>query len=65
MTPVTVRLRHHVEEEGLDIVVESLVIQEGLGYQTEILTILFVFFTTNFKHGELVFPIDFIAYKNK
>ena len=33
---------HHVEEEGLHVEVERLVVQEELGQQAEVLAVLFV-----------------------
>lgn len=30
---------HHVEEEGVRVIVERLVVQEQLGHQTEVLTV--------------------------
>ena len=40
---------HHVEEERFDVVVESLVVEERLGDQTKVLTVLLVLLTTHLK----------------
>ena len=47
---VAVRDGHHVEQEGLHIIVEGFVVQKGLGNQAEILTILFVLLPANLKY---------------
>lgn len=39
MTPRVVSFGHNVEEKRLNIVIESLVIQEEFGQQTQVLTI--------------------------
>ena len=38
---------HHVEEERLDVVVESLVVEEGLGDQAKVLAVLLVLLSTH------------------
>ena len=40
---------HHVEEERFHIVVERLVVEERLGDQTKVLTVLLVLLTTHLK----------------
>ena len=49
MAPVGVGGGHHVEEERLDVVVERLVVEERLGDQTKVLTVLLVLLTTHLK----------------
>ena len=39
MAALTVRLRHDVEEEGLDVVVERLVVEEEFGEQAQVLAV--------------------------
>ncbi len=39
VTAVAISLRHHVEEEGLDIVVQRLVVEKQLGQQTQVLAV--------------------------
>ena len=39
MEPRGVKLGHDIEQEGVCVVVESLVVQEQLGYQTEVLAV--------------------------
>ena len=38
---------HHVEEERLDVVVESLVVEEGLGDKAKVLAVLLVLLSTH------------------
>ena len=67
---------HHVEEEGFHIVVERLVVEERLGDQTKVLTVLLVLLTTHLKRQlcvsvdkknsylkdrELVFSVDLVT----
>ena len=52
VTATTVRLRHHVEEERLNVKIERLVLQEQFGHQAEVLTVDFVLFSVHFKDGE-------------
>ena len=49
MAAVGVGGGHHVEEERLDVVVERLVVEERLGDQTKVLTVLLVLLTTHLK----------------
>ena len=39
MAAGVVRLRHDVEEEGLHVVVQRLVVQEQLGQETQVLAV--------------------------
>lgn len=39
MAPGVVRLRHDVEEEGFDVVVQGLVVQKEFSQQTQVLTV--------------------------
>ena len=69
-------LSEHVEEEGLHVVVERLVVEERLGDQTKVLTVLLVLLTTHLKRQlyvsvdkknsylkdrELVFSVDLVT----
>ena len=49
MAAVGVGGGHHVEEERLHVVVESLVVKERFGDQTKVLTVLLVLLTTHLK----------------
>ena len=76
MAAVGVGSGHHVEEEGLHVVVERLVVEERLGDQTKVLTVLLVLLTTHLKRQlcvsvdkknsylkdrELVFSVDLVT----
>ena len=67
---------HHVEEEWFHVVVERLVVEERLGDQTKVLTVLLVLLTTHLKRQlcvsvdkknsylkdrELVFSVDLVT----
>lgn len=39
MAAGVVSLGHNVEEEGFDVVIQSLVVQEEFGQQTQVLTV--------------------------
>ena len=54
-------LRHHVEEERLDIEIERFVLQEEFGHQTEVLVIDFVVFSVHFKYREMILAVNFIS----
>ena len=49
MAAVGVGGGHHVEEERFHVVVERLVVEERLGDQTKVLTVLLVLLTTHLK----------------
>ncbi len=49
----------HVEEEGLHVVVQSLVVQEELDEQTEVLTVDLVRVAIHLKDGEVLLKIKF------
>ena len=50
MAASTVRPCHHIEKKWLYVEIESLVFQEELGHETEMLTVHFVFLSVDFKH---------------
>ena len=58
VTPVLVVVGKHVKEEWFDIVVESLVVQEELDQETEVLAINFVCVAVHLKDTEVVLPVD-------
>lgn len=60
MAPLLVPLRQHVEQEGVDVVVESLVIEEELGQKAEVLAKVSRSLAIDFKHGNIVTSIDFV-----
>ena len=50
MAALAVRLGHHVEEKGVHVEVERLVLQEQLGHETEVLTVNFEPFSVDLEH---------------
>ena len=58
VTALPVVLGQHVEQEGLHVVVEGLVVQEELDQETEVLTIDLVRVAVHLEHGHPVLPID-------
>ena len=56
-----VHLAHHVEEEGVRVVVERLVVQEELGQQAQVLGVVLVLASVYLEEGNGVFPVDLIA----
>ena len=51
----------NIEEEGLHIVVESLVVEEEFGEKTEILTIDLIGITVHLEHRQVFTSIDFVG----
>ena len=56
MAALLVVLSEHVEEERLDVVVESLVVQEELDEQTEVLAVDLVCVAVYLEDAEVVLP---------
>ena len=56
MTPLLVVLSEDVEKERLDVVVESLVVQEELDEQTEVLAVDLVCVAVYLEDAEVVLP---------
>lgn len=56
-----VALGEDIKEEGLDIVVERLVVEEELGEQAQILTVDFVLLAIHLKHGEISRAVNFVT----
>jgi hypothetical protein len=52
---------HHIEEKGLHVVVESLVVEKAFGDEAEVLAVLLVLLPAHLEDGELVLPIDLVA----
>lgn len=61
MEASVVELSHHVEQEGICVVVESLMVEEELGQQTEVLGVAFVLSSIDFKKRDRLFPVDLIS----
>ena len=60
MATVLVAYGHNVKEEGLHIVVQSLVVQEELGNETQILAIDLLLLAIHFKHADFTVSVDLI-----
>ena len=58
MTALIVVLSEDVEEERLDVVVESLVVQEELDEQTEVLAVDLVRVAVHLEDAEVVLPVE-------
>ena len=61
MISSVITLAHHVEEEGVRVIVQSFVIKKQFGEETEVLGVVLVLSSVNFKEGNGIFPIDFIT----
>ena len=57
-----VHLAHHVEEEWVRVVVERLVVQEQLGQQAQVLGVVLVLASVNFKEGNGILSVDLIPW---
>ena len=62
MTTLVVALTHDIEEEGVGVVVQGLVVQKQLGQQTEVLGVILILPSVNFKERYRVLPVDFIPW---
>ena len=54
-------LSHDIEQEGLHVVVQRLVVEEQLGQQTQILAVDLVLLAVYFKHRYGSLPVHFIS----
>lgn len=61
MEAAVVELSHHVEQEGVRVVVESLVVEEELGQQTEILSVAFVLPAVDLEERNRLFPVNLVT----
>lgn len=61
METAIVKLSHDVEQKGVRVVIEGLVVEEELRQQTEVLCIAFVLSAVDFEEGNRVFAVDFVA----
>lgn len=59
--PTLVPLRHHVEEEGVGVVVEGLVVEEELGEQAKVLCVDLVHAAVDFEEGDGLLAVDLVA----
>jgi hypothetical protein len=61
MEASTVKLSHHIEEEWICIVVQSLVVQKEFCQQTKILSVRLVFAAVYLKKRDGALSVDLIA----
>lgn len=61
MRPFLIHLTQDVEEEGIYVIVQRLVIQKELGEETKVLTVDFLIFAVNLVHRKVIFTIDLSA----
>ena len=62
---IVVVVRQHVEEEGLDVVVERLVVEEELREQTQVLAVDLAHVAVHLKHRVLATPVDLVGRRLK
>ena len=53
--------REDVEEEWFDVVVQSLVIEEELRQETQVLAVDFVTLTVDLEHGQVTPAVDLVT----
>lgn len=56
-----VPLGHHIEEEGIDIVVQRLMVKEKLGEQAQVLAEIASALPVDFEDTDVAAPVDFVA----
>lgn len=61
MTACFVSTAHAVEQEGVDVVVQCLVIEEELAQQTEVATPGSLTPAVDFEEGNVVIAVDFVS----
>ena len=60
MTALGVGFSHDIEEEGLDIEVEGLVVQKQFCQKTEVLTELLILIAVHFEERDVPLSVDLI-----
>ena len=58
MRPLLVDLAQDVEEEGVDVEVERLVVEKQLGHETQVLAVELVLAAINLEHGQRALPVE-------
>ena len=51
----------YVEEEGLDVVVQRLVVEEQLGQQAQVLTVDLADVAVHLEHGDATAAVDLVG----
>lgn len=57
----SIHLGHNVEQERIRVVVQSLVVEKQFRKEAQILSVGLVLATINFKEGDCLLAVDFIA----
>ena len=52
---------HDVEQEGVGVVIERLVIEKELGEETQVLRVGLVLAAVDLEEGDLLLPVDLVA----
>ena len=58
-----ITLTHDVEEEGVCVIVQRFVVQKQLCQEAQVLRVRFIFPAVYFKKWNVVFPVNFIAWR--
>lgn len=53
-------LAQDVEEEGVDVVVQSLVVEEQLGQRAQVLPVLLLLASVHFEHRQISVPVNLL-----
>ena len=61
MAALRVALRHDVEEEGLHVEVQCLVVEEELGHEAQALAVHLVQLSIHLEGGDLALAVDLVA----
>lgn len=62
MTALFIILRESVEQEGLHVIVEGLVVEEEFGQQTEVLAVDLAHVAVHLEHGQVVVAVDLVGW---
>ena len=61
VAPALIRLREHVEQEQVHVVVQRLVVQEQLGQEAQVLAVHLLLAAVNLEHRHAVVPVNLVA----
>ena len=62
MAPLAIALSKHIEQKGLHIVVQCLVIEEQFSQETEVLAVYLADVAINFEDGQVTFSVDLVCW---
>ena len=57
-----ITLAHHIEEEGVCVIIQGLVIKKQLGQEAQVLRVRFVLSSVNFKERDIILPVNLISW---